>query len=430
MDKFLKKGRTLLISGLASIILTTGSVAALGFTLPIGKKIVVRKNKAIPFEAEEDSTLKIVLNENLDMDEITGSTIPDSWEIITDRILKLPMPCTVLVLGDVDCGKNTFCIFLANQMVAYGLKPAIMDADIGQSEICPPTTIGLTSITEPTIDLFSLNTEKTFFVGLTSPNRAIERIISGLTYLKRGFFGTLEHILIVNTDGWIREEAARKYKLKMIKALNPEAIVALQNTDELEPLLEATSKTSKVLRVKCPAIIKTRGKEIRKELREQSYKKFLDNATIRCIPISRTRFEFPLLGNSIFLAPNKVTLLDGILDNKTLYCRENLKEFFVVTEGNSKNIQKKATIREQPRKRLLVAKKQDLLGLLVGLCNNKYRFLGIGIISDMDYENRILKVITPCKERVDIVQVGQVKVDKFGRKKGYTKTTLANQMPK
>jgi polynucleotide 5'-hydroxyl-kinase GRC3/NOL9 len=420
LNKLLSKGRTVLISGPASVVLTNGNVAALGFQLPLRKKIIIRKNKAIPFEAEEDSTLEIVLSDDASIEEIDGSTIPGSWKATVESILKLPKPCTVLVIGDVDCGKNAFCICLVNYALASGLKPTVIDADIGQSEIGPPTAVGSTSVSEQTLDFFSLNAEHVFFVGLTSPSGATDRTIDGIASIKRHISGTLTHLVVVNTDGWIKEEIARQYKSKLIRALGPEAIVAIQNTDELEQILAVASETSKVFRVTSPQVKGRRGKETRKELREQGYRKYLEGATTRRLPMKWVRFELTTFGSGTPLTPSKLRELEEVLGYRTLYCEENPKELLVVTdEAYAMNVEQVENVKKCFGKALRIIGEGDLTGLLIGLFDERRRFLGLGVIDRIDCKNRILKIMTPCKEKVDIVQFGQVKVDKLGREIGY-----------
>jgi polynucleotide 5'-kinase involved in rRNA processing len=43
----------------------------------------------------------------------------------------------VLVLGDSNAGKSTFCLYLANRCISAGMKPCIVDSDIGQSDLGP-----------------------------------------------------------------------------------------------------------------------------------------------------------------------------------------------------------------------------------------------------------------------------------------------------
>ena len=46
----------------------------------------------------------------------------------------------VLVIGSNDTGKTTYCRNLVEQGVSQGLKVGLVDADVGQSQVGPPTT--------------------------------------------------------------------------------------------------------------------------------------------------------------------------------------------------------------------------------------------------------------------------------------------------
>jgi len=430
VEKLLEKGRSVLVTGPASVTLVRGGVAALGHRLLIGRKVVIRKNKAIPFEAEENSSLEIVFSCDASIEEIEGSTIPESWKTTVEAILKLPKPCAVLVLGDVDSGKNTFCLFLVNRTLAYGLKPAVIDADIGQSEVGPSTTVGLTLISEPTLDFFSLKAEAVSFVGLTSPSGATGRIIDGLLFLKRYVSETSAQLTVVNTDGWVKEETAKQYKTTLIRALNPEAVVAIESAGELEPLLAVVSGKSLVFRVASPEVVKRRDRESRKELREQSYRKFLEGATTRSLPMSWVRFELTTFGSGTPPTPNRLRELEEALGCRTLYCEENQKELFVVVrEAEAADMGRVANLEKAFGKALRIVGEEDLKDLLVGLLDDRRGFLGLGVVNKIDYKNRVLKITTPYREKVDIVQFGQVKVDKLGREIGYI-TPFSDQTPR
>ena len=67
---------------------------------------------------------------------------PD-WRKLASQVVKPQQ--IVLVIGATDAGKSTFCRFLADVALAKGCKVACVDADIGQSQIGPPTTIGVKS---------------------------------------------------------------------------------------------------------------------------------------------------------------------------------------------------------------------------------------------------------------------------------------------
>ena len=48
----------------------------------------------------------------------------------------------MLIVGNTDTGKSTFGAYIINEALKIGLRPAIIDADIGQGDLAPPNTIG------------------------------------------------------------------------------------------------------------------------------------------------------------------------------------------------------------------------------------------------------------------------------------------------
>jgi polynucleotide 5'-hydroxyl-kinase GRC3/NOL9 len=56
---------------------------------------------------------------------------------------------TILLLGATDTGKTTFLTWLANTLLVQQRRIAIVDADVGQSSLGPPTTIGLSVVAKP-----------------------------------------------------------------------------------------------------------------------------------------------------------------------------------------------------------------------------------------------------------------------------------------
>ncbi len=410
MNKALAKGKTLLVSGPASIILTEGEVSALGYNIPSHKRIIVRHGKTIPLEAMSDSVLEIFSGNNLGIKEIDGEAVPDVWKTTVEAILSLPKPCTVAVLGGVDVGKNTFCLFLANKLLANSLAPTIVDADIGQAEIGPSMSIGLAKLREPTLDLFSLNPEDVFFVGSTSPSGVTQRVIGGLIQLRKRSGSS--PFTIVNTDGWVREEVAVRYKARLVEALNPEAAVVIQKSDELEPLISLIK--SKVFRVAPPSTSR-RDREERRELREQSYRKFLRGAASRTLPLGWVKLESASLSSDTGKASNRLMEIEGVFDRRLTYCDESPEEIRVIIDDSVLDADCVAAAEKSLGKAVRVVGAKDLQGLILGLLGEYRRFLGLGIVDRIDFEGKTLRITTLCKEKISIVQFSQTKIDKSGR---------------
>ena len=69
--------------------------------------------------------------------EIIG---PNEWYAILDTLEE--EKGIAILLGATDTGKSTLAKFLIFNLCKRGLKVALIDADIGQSFLGPPTTIG------------------------------------------------------------------------------------------------------------------------------------------------------------------------------------------------------------------------------------------------------------------------------------------------
>ncbi|MDQ7032868.1 MAG: hypothetical protein Q9M37_09185, partial [Desulfonauticus sp.] len=51
-------------------------------------------------------------------------------------------------------------------------------------------------------------------------------------------------------------------------------------------------------------------------------------------------------------------------------------------------------------------------GLLVALFNASKNFLGMGILQEVDYRRKFIKILTPVSGEISVVNVGKVKLDK------------------
>ena len=150
-----------------------------------------------------------------------------------------------MILGRADAGKSSFCTFLINRLLEEKKRVAILDGDLGQSDIGPPSTIAYAPVTKPITDLFNLRAKNAFFIGETSPSNVTGRMVQGLSLLKKEALAGDPEFLIINTDGWIEGECAVGYKLKLVEELGPQVIYFVQQKDELGPMLEADQKEQK-----------------------------------------------------------------------------------------------------------------------------------------------------------------------------------------
>ena len=76
MIQTVENGKTLLVDGPASVIVTSGKVEVFGSIVGGTSKVVIREGKRLPFVVEEKATLNISLGENAIVEEVDGNTIP------------------------------------------------------------------------------------------------------------------------------------------------------------------------------------------------------------------------------------------------------------------------------------------------------------------------------------------------------------------
>jgi polynucleotide 5'-hydroxyl-kinase GRC3/NOL9 len=415
MIRTVEKGKTLLVDGPASVIVTSGKVEAFGSIVGGTSKVVIREGKRLPFAVEEKATFNISLGQNASAEEVDGNTILSSWVKSVEKLLQIQAtPVTAIVLGTVDSGKTSFCTYLINGLLREKKKVAILDGDLGQSDIGPPCTVAYTFVTKPITDLFNLEAKNAFFVGVTSPSAAINKVIEGLTSLKKEILSSNPDFIVINTDGWVEEEEAVNYKIQLVKELNPDIIFCIQQKDELTHFLNTLEKFITTV-VDSPSAIKQRSKEKRRSLRELGYMKYLRNAKVQSLPLSWLKIEEDdLLGlGRTHENAKQANKIYEFLGMKPLHFAE-LKDRICIVIGrrrwiNEDNIKK---AEEVAKKKIVVFRKGEEEGLLMASYDADRKFLGIGILQEVDYARKTLKIFTPASKKISIVALGKVKLDK------------------
>ncbi|MGQ9459991.1 MAG: Clp1/GlmU family protein [Candidatus Bathyarchaeaceae archaeon] len=428
MKRVVEGRKTLLVDGPASVALLSGKVSILDAVLKAGEKIVIREGKRVPFGVSKKATFDLMLGEGAYLEEIDGDAVPPSWEKASKETLCLKKPVTVMVLGEVDSGKTSFCTYLANEALRKNWKVGVIDADLGQSDIGPPSTIGFNRVTAPVRDLFEIKAENAYFVGLTSPSGAVDRVIEGLAELKSRALKTDVDFLIINTDGWVEGEDAAKYKIRLTERVSPSVVVGIRQGDELTPILTALKET-KIIAIDSPQVVHRRNREKRKILRELSYKKYLKQAKVQSFALNWIKVEGAPIGTGKPLAMEQMKEIRSLLGAAPVYSEETPTTVFIVLRKNqSVNEDQIERIKKSFGKKVKVIKEGEEEGLLVGLHDGQGKFLGIGILCGVDYKRRVMKIYTPISENVSTIRFGQIKLDENGREIGLS-TVYVDYVP-
>ena len=108
-----------------------------------------------------------------------------------------------------------------------------------------------------------------------------------------------------------------------------------------------------------------------------------------------------------------------MLRTRPIYSEESVVAILVVLNRNEGVSEKQIKDVEQHfGKRVKVIREGDEEGLLVGLLDEEDNFLGIGILHEVDYKRKILKIYTPVNKRVYKLCFGQIKLNKNFKETG------------
>ncbi|MFN4045717.1 MAG: Clp1/GlmU family protein, partial [Acidilobaceae archaeon] len=268
------------VFGPAVLNVENGRVSVLGAELSRGGSFTIGKFRSYVVKGLEPSAVEVELSEASRVEIASPEEEPyDEWVDVADSIVSsCSRPCTVMVLGPVDAGKSSFAALLANRSLASGLRPAIIDADVGQADVGPPGFVGLAMPSTWVSWIRELEPLMLRFVGSIEPSPLVGRIIASCVELKSVALGEGADIVVVDTDGWIEGWSALEYKLDLSKALGAEHAVVL-GYDELAAYM-AKSFPGHVYRLVRPMVQAVRDSEDRKKLRQANYRRFLEGDTV------------------------------------------------------------------------------------------------------------------------------------------------------
>ena len=139
----------------------------------------------------------------------------------------------LMLVGDTDTGKSTLAIYLANMAITNGLVPSVIDGDIGQGDLAPPTAIGAVVLSKQVVDLRDVNTttNQFEFVGGISPI-GFEGLIAKKLRSLLDRTSSLANICIVNTDGYVRNGGVQN-KAMIAEEIQPDVVICLGENVEL-----------------------------------------------------------------------------------------------------------------------------------------------------------------------------------------------------
>lgn len=279
-------------------------------------------------------------------------------------------PGVVLLVGAPDTGKSTLAAWMVNACLEAGHRVAVVDADIGQSDVGPPGTVGLGYPKHPIERLDQVPAAALAFVGATSPGRCpAQHVVATAAMVERARREGAA-VVVVDTTGTVSGRLGQGLKELKIAATSPEWVVALERGDELAPVLRGLRGRTqpRLLRVPPSGRARERSREERRANRERLLARYLQDAA----PL-----DIPLAGLGVV---------------NSFWEKDVYEE---VPEAEWRN-------------------------LWVGLADERGEVLAAGTVLEVSYAEDRLRVLTPWKEAdaVRVIILGFMRVAPDGRETG------------
>ncbi|MGM0366071.1 MAG: Clp1/GlmU family protein [Actinomycetota bacterium] len=266
----------------------------------------------------------------------------------------------VFLLGHSDSGKTTFCAKLISRALDRSKSAALVDSDVGQSTVGPPSCIGAQVFTAgDKANKVGENFWQLYFVGSTSPRGNFLPMVTGTYSLARRCLEKAG-LVIIDTTGLVQGDYGQALKYHKINLISPRYLVLFEKGEELVPYKEIFLN--------------------------------LKNINVCCLEMGKG-------------------LNQKSSEQRAMYRQEKFFQYFKA--GRQVSLQPRKLGSFPPLSRLLKRIKKFSL---LGLCNQDGGMLGLGIFLGLGNEGD-LRVYTPVANvsEVRFILLGRIKITTRGK---------------
>ncbi len=338
--------------------------------------------------------------------------ITSEWQEAAKSIVRAGRrPLVVMVVGAVDTGKTTFCTYLARVFFELGFKVAVVDADLGQSDIGLPTTIGMGFVSKPIESLREVNCQASYFVGSISPVGFLLPTVTGTKLMTERALALGAEAVVVDTDGLVQGGAGIALKQHTFELLRPTHVVLLERANELSIFKRQWEGIvwTKVLPVPVPEAVSGKTREQRRQFREQRFREWLSQCGEVLLPLSQLNFRNTLLRQGIIVPKEALQRLSELMGTKVLHAERVGDNVLVFVEAPPM-LSDFSPIRQffggAPYIRWTTPSRYEQI--IVGLLDANEELLTVGLTFRLDFCEGVLSVLSPP------IQIERVRTVVFG----------------
>ena len=331
-----------------------------------------------------------------------------AWEGHISEILS--SPGVTVVVGAVDTGKSSFCSLLANSALKSGIRTAVVDGDLGQSEIGPPTTIGLGLVESKIYALGDLKPRSIYFVGSTSPVGHLLSSVVGVKTLADKAVSLGRELVIVDTTGLVSGIIGRKLKTSKIELLRPRHIVALQRVGEAEHFLRFFDawEGCTIHRLPIAAGVRLKTQVLRTQRRAVKFREFFHSAEVKTLMMDGLATSGAWLKTGNTLEPKYLKFAENALGIDIMHGELADRSVYLVTAGSpgAKARSGVEQLQEYFRTRnIIIVPASRYQNLVVGLIDRHLETISLGVIKEIDFRAGSISLLTPLRSLAPVKSI-------------------------
>jgi len=317
-----------------------------------------------------------------------------SGEKFLDRLIKtVSGHKRIIVIGRIDTGKSTLIKNMADHLEAY-----VLDADIGQNDIGPPSVVSLGERSEGRYRMID-----GYFCGSTTPSRHFLQLIAGISRL-------VSHCrnrpVLINTTGLATGEIGRALKTEKINAIKPDLIIGLETGNELKYLDAFARAGAEVLKFRPHPQVTSRSRAMRDSIRANAFRSHFQGASITSHRLDKSGIERLMLNNGETVDKSAFYALPDI---NIVHAEVSDGEALVIYNGRLSGEDKIASILGV--RTIYAYRVNAFSGVLTGLLDNHGGLLALGLIDSLDFEAGTVKIFSTI-QNFSVMQFGTMRLNR------------------
>lgn len=318
------------------------------------------------------------------------------WERLARQVVQPQR--IVLVIGATDVGKSTFCRFLIERGVTNGLQVGFVDSDVGQSQIGPPTTVGLkifpSNGSPENFEKIDSEPDALYFVGWISPERHLLQCVTGTRLMVDAALEMGADFVVVDTTGYVEGDTAVVLKQHKIELIKPTHLICLHRSRELEAIVAPFESCDKMQthRLVPHRSVVSKSDGDRRRYRESSFAHYFSDCVQEMLPFNQIRGQRTPFFNGRQANHRELEVLSGFVNDHIFYAEWKHRSLALVTPDALPHLTQSRLKSHLSLRSLVVETPQYFERCLVGLLSASGTMISIGVIEAVDFNAQQLEI--------------------------------------